>query len=143
MTEKSRETCALQDSGSTGSLIDKSPRESLKLDTKDCKRVLTGTKSSRSITEGVTVKVSTKSLKPPENINCLFHLNLSVGSLNYNYSADKRKFPHLSILLNQKTSHSEVKLIIGQDMFTMVRPIEYRSLDKRNPWGVSTPFGCH
>ena len=76
-TGKSLETCALQDTGSTLILINKSLKESMKFDTKGCKIEWFGIKTSVSITERVTVK----SLKP-ENVICLVHPDLSVGSTN-------------------------------------------------------------
>ena len=80
-TSKSIESCALQDTGSRVTLIQKILKESLRIDTKGCKIELAGAKISISITERITVKVSTKSLKP-ENTNCLVHSNFSVGSMN-------------------------------------------------------------
>ena len=91
-TGESMETCALEDTGSTVTLKDKSLEKSLKLSSKDCKRELAGANISISITEGVTVKVSTKSLKL-ENNNCLAHPDFSVVSMNYDYSTYKRRFP--------------------------------------------------
>ena len=87
------EICALKDTRSTAILPDKSFKESLKLDTEDCKRYLTGANSLISLTEEVRVKLKTKSLKI-ENINCLLHPDLFVGSKNYDYSAHKRRYPH-------------------------------------------------
>ena len=92
-TGKSMEICALKDTRSTAILLDKSFKESLKLDTEDCKRYLTGANSLISLTEEVRVKLKTKSLKT-ENINCLLHPDLFVGSKNYDYSAHKRRYPH-------------------------------------------------
>ena len=50
-TEKLTETCALQDTGSTVTLKDKSFKGSLKLDTKDGRGELDGANSSINITE--------------------------------------------------------------------------------------------
>ena len=52
-TFKSMETRVLQDLGSTVTQIDESIKETLKSDTKDCKRKLAGANSSKRVTEGV------------------------------------------------------------------------------------------
>ena len=72
-----------------------------------------------------------------EHINCFVHLNLSLGSTSYDYRIFKRSCPHLSILQVSKNN----TLIIGQDYFSLIRPIEYKHRNKRDPWGAKTPLG--
>ena len=47
----------------------------------------------------------------------------------------------MSILPNCKISHSEVKLIVVQENFSVIRLIEFKHQNKRDPWGVKTPLG--
>ena len=67
--------------GSGVTLIDKTLKELLKLDTKDCKKELAGANNSKKITERVTVRVPTKILEA-ESIIWLVHSNLPVGSIS-------------------------------------------------------------
>ena len=71
----------------------------------------------------------------------LVHTNLSVGSMNYDYSAYKRRYSHLATLPNQKISYSEVKIKIGPINFKMIRPRENRGLNNISPEGVRTSLG--
>ena len=91
------ETCILQYTGSRVTLIDKILNDLWKLDTKDCKRELAGANNSKSFTERVTVRVSTKILEA-ESINWLVHPSLPVGSMNYDYCAFKRGYLQILIL---------------------------------------------
>ena len=106
-------------------------KKMLKLDAKDCERGSAGAICSISITEKVTVNVFTKSLKP-ENINCLVHHDLSVGSTNHDYSVYKIWYLHLPILSKQKISQTNVKLKIDQDNFIVIRPIEQKSEQEKS-----------
>ena len=40
-----------------------------------------------------------------------------------------------------ENNRTEVNLITGQNNFSMIRPIEYKHQNKRDPWGVKTPLG--
>ena len=95
-TGKSVNTCALQDTGSTVTLIDKKSQINVEFFIKECRRELSGTNSAININEKVSVKVTTRNLKP-EHIICLVHPDLSLGSTSYDHKIYKRRFPHLSI----------------------------------------------
>ena len=85
-------------------------------------------KKQRDKHQKFSVKMTTSNLKLEHN--CLVHLDLSLGSTSFDYRIHKRRFPQLSILPNCEISHSEVKLITGQDNFSLIRLIEYKHKKK-------------
>ena len=89
-TGMSVRTCALQDSGATVTLINKNLKEWLNLSAKESRPELSGMNSAINLNEKVSVKVTTRNLKP-ERINCLVQPDLSLGSTSYAYSFYKKK----------------------------------------------------
>ena len=55
------------------------------------------------------------------------HPKLNIGSGIYNFNELKKQFSHLSKLPNDVLALEDVKMVIGQDLYHLIRPLEYRS----------------
>ena len=44
-------------------------------------------------------------------------------------------------LPNETVSFADVKMILGQDVYHLIRPIEYKCNNKNDPWAVKTQLG--
>ena len=87
-------------------------------------------------------------VKSKENPEFSFHLhpyvktNLNVGSDRIDIPLLKERFPHLEPLKSIVYSYSDVRIILGQDAFRAIRPIEYFESEHLNgPVAVRLPIG--
>jgi len=53
----------------------------------------------------------------------------------------KQEYDYLSNLQDIEFSMKDVKVILGQDANHLIRPLEYKSGEKRQPWAVKTALG--
>ena len=54
----------------------------------------------------------------------------------------KQKYPHLEPIALQKYSYADVEMILGQDVFHSIRPLEYFESDRKDtPIAVRLPLG--
>ena len=53
----------------------------------------------------------------------------------------KEKYTYLKNLPDIKVSMKDVKVIFGQDAYHLIRPLEYKSGDRKEPWAVKTSLG--
>ena len=60
------------------------------------------------------------------------HPNLNVGDKKYDY---------LSKLPDVEFAMKDVKIILGQDAYHLIRPLEYKSREKSQPCAVKTALG--
>ena len=67
---------------------------------------------------------------------------LQVGSDIIDNTALQEKYPHLSVLQNKTYHFANVEMILGQDAYHAIRPIEYFETDsKSSPLAVRLPLG--
>ena len=68
--------------------------------------------------------------------------NLRVGSDIIDNTAIQEKYPHLSVLPNKTYDYANVEMILGQDAYHAIRPIEYFETEsKSSPVAVRLPLG--
>ena len=68
--------------------------------------------------------------------------DLNVGSDVIDVVSLQAKYPHLQPLKPLRYSYAEVELIIGQDAFHAIRPLEYFETDSKHaPIAVRLPLG--
>ena len=66
------------------------------------------------------------------------HPNLNVGDNKYDFKTLKQEYDYLSKLPDIEFSMKDVKVILGQDAYHLIRPLEYKSGEKSQPWAVKT-----
>ena len=68
--------------------------------------------------------------------------DLSVGTDFIDVDFLKTKYPHLEPIALKKYSYADVEMILGQDVFHSIRPLEYFDSDRKNtPVAVRLPLG--
>ena len=137
------DTFAIADTGSTATWIDKefSQQHGLKgVPTTLNINGIHGTDTMDS--EVVTITVGgVRGKAIPTKIEAYVHPKLHVGAGSYNVVALKRKFKHLQSLPNEHLDLRKVKILLGQNAFSLIRPVEYREGEATDPWAVKTPLG--
>ena len=71
-----------------------------------------------------------------EELTFCSHLNLNVGDKNYDLT--KMNYAYLTELTDIKVSMADTKVNLGQDAYHVIRPLEYKSGDRNEPWAVET-----
>ena len=69
------------------------------------------------------------------------HPNLNVGDKVYDFTKLKEIYSYLNNLPDIKVSMADVKVILGHDAYHLIRPLEYKSGDRNEPWAVKTSLG--
>ena len=90
----------------------------------------------------VTVKPREHQDFEPFTINPFVKESLNVGSDIINVQALQETYPHLAVLDPVTYSYKDIEMILGQDVYHAIRPLEYFSADeKRSPVAVRLPIG--
>ena len=67
---------------------------------------------------------------------------LNVGSDIIVVKSMQETFPHLAVLHPVKYSYGNIKMILGQDVYHAIRPLEYIAADEKcSPFAVRLPIG--
>ena len=95
-----------------------------------------------------TVEVNFCSILPDEGqevftVNAFTKSSINVGRDFIDVSALKSKYPHLDPVPGTQIDYSSMSMILGQDAYEAIRPIEYfvSSTDKSSPVAVRLPLG--
>ena len=90
----------------------------------------------------VTVKPREHQDFEPFTINPFVKESLNVGSDIINVQTLQETYPHLAVLDPVTYSYKDIEMILGQDVYHAIRPLEYFSADeKRSPVAVRLPIG--
>ena len=137
------ETIALCDTGSTVSFMDQSLVSMLWLKGKDSVMSLAGIHGLSDMkTEVVTANVGPSETETiGDTLTFCSHPNLNVGDQKYDFKTLKQEYDYLSDLPDVEISMKDVKAILGQDAYHLLRPLEYKSGEKSQPWAVKTALG--
>ena len=65
------------------------------------------------------------------------HPNLNVGDKVHDLTM-KEIYSSLNSLPDSKVAMADVKVSLGQDAYHLIRPLEYKSGDRNEPWAVKT-----
>ena len=143
-TEKqSVEKIALCDTGSTVSLMDKTLVNLLMLKGKEPVISVVGIHGLSDMkTETVTARiVPSETDTAGEELAFCSHPNLNVGDKVYDFTKLNETYCHLYKLPYIKVSMADVKVLLGQNAYHLIRPFEYKSGDRNEPWAVKTSLG--
>ena len=78
----------------------------------------------------------------PFTINSFFKESLNVGSDIQIVEALQETYPHLAVLDPVTYSYKDFEMILGQDVYHAIRPLEYFSANKeRSPVAIRLPMG--
>ena len=67
---------------------------------------------------------------------------LNVGSDIIDVKSMQETYPHLAVLDPVRYSYGEIEMILGQDVYHAIRPLEYFSADEKcSPFAVRLPIG--
>ena len=99
--------------------------------------------------EVVDTRVSEVTVKPREHqdfetftINPFVKESLNVGSDVINVQTLQETYPHLAVLDPVTYSYKDIEMVLGEDVYHAIRPLEYFSADeKRSPVAVRLPIG--
>ena len=99
--------------------------------------------------EVVDTRVVEVTVKPREHLDFeQFSINpfvkeiLNVGSDIINVQALQETYPHLAVLDPVTYSYKDIEMILGQDVYHAISPLEYFSADEKlSPVAVSLPIG--
>ena len=138
--KRSDETIVLCDTGSTVSFMDKTLVNLLKLKGKEAVMSIAGVHGLSDLkTEIVTARIGpSKTDTAGEELAFCSHPNLNVGDRVYNFTKWKEIHSCLNNLPNKKVSMADVKVMLCQDAYHLIRPREYKSGDRNEPWAVKT-----
>ena len=66
---------------------------------------------------------------------------LTIGNDVIDVDEFKTCYPHLELIALSKNSYTDVKMVLGQDVFNAIQPLEYFESDRRiNPVAVRLPL---
>ena len=130
--KRSVEMRALCDTGSTVSLIDKTLVKFLKLKGKESVMSAAGTHGLFDLkTDIVTARIGPSETDTAgEKLTFCSHPNMNVGDKIYDFTKKKENHAYLTDLPDIKVSMTDVKVILGQDAYHLIRPLEYKSGDR-------------
>ena len=142
---KSIQVMALCDTGCTHSWITSRLANELKLEGEPTKLTVKGFNSKKEI-RTAQVNITLRSVDLKSSVEFIVRPftkdDLGVGSDEIDLEALKRRFPHLSVVPGNRISYSDVELILGQDIYEAIRPIEYvKPTGKNVPMAVLLPIG--
>ena len=141
--KRSVETIALRDTGSTVSFMDKTLVNLLNLNGKESVISVARIHGlSEMKTEIVTARIDPSETDTAgEEITFCSHPNLNVGDKIFDFTKMKENYVYLNHLPDIKVSMADVKVILGQDAYHLIRPLEYKSGGRDEPWAVKTSLG--
>ena len=140
--KRSVETIALCDTGSTVSFMDKTLVDLLKLKGESVMSVAGIHGLSEMKTEFVTARIGPSEADTAgEELAFCSHPNLNVGDKIYDFTKMKENYVYLNNLPDIKVSMADVKVILGQDAYHLIRPLEYKTGGRDEPWAVKTSLG--
>ena len=134
-------TYAFLDSGSTVSFIDQSEQQKLRAQGTDATLNIAGIHGTKDLkTEKIPLKIKGLHSKV-HSIEAFAHPSISLGNTNYDYSQLKQSFNHLSVLPNKSFNLKEVGIILGQDVYALQRPLDYKIRTRSELFAVLTELG--
>ena len=137
------ETKAVCDTASSQTWIDEDLIQPLRLEGRNTSMSMTGIHGTKSID---CLKVPVK-VGPADEVSDTIKIiassykDLVVGTSVYNVIELSKRYPHLLCIRLKKIDLKEVKVILGQDAYSLIRPLEYKYCGNNYPWAVKVPLG--
>ena len=137
------ETKAVCDTASSQTWIDEELIQSLGIEGRNTSMSVTGIPRTNSIDN---LKVPVK-IGPADNFGDTVkkitssYKDLVDGTSVYNVIKLIKLYPHLSCITLKRIGLKDVKVILGQDAYSLIRPLEYKYCGKNSPGAVKVPLG--
>ena len=134
------ETIALCDNGSTLSTMDQSLISLLRLKSKESVMSAAGIHGLSDMkTEVDTAKGGPSGTETVgDTLTFCSHPNLNVGDKKHDFKTLKQEYDYFSNLPDIGISMKDVKVILGQDDYHLIGPLEYKLGEKSQLWAVKT-----
>ena len=100
-----------------------------------------GTQRTTCTTAQVKIGPANASETNSESYAISSRKNLLVGRTVYNLTELKQKYPHLKCVPFKEIDLSKIKVILGQNAYEMINPIDYKKAGRHKPWAVRLPLG--
>ena len=92
-------------------------------------------------TEVVTARIGRSEIDTAgEEPTFCSHRNLNVGDKIYDFTKMNDNYAYLTDLTVLKVSMNVVNGLHGQDAYHLIRPLEYKSGDRIEPWASKLPW---
>ena len=137
------ETKAVCDTASSQTWIDEDLIQSLRLEGRNTSMSVTGVHGTNSIDcLKVPVKIGpANEVSDTIKIIASSYKDLVVGTWVYNVIELSKRYPHLSCIRLKKIDFKDVKGILGQDAYSLIRPLENKYCRNNSPWAVKALLG--
>ena len=66
---------------------------------------------------------------------------LEIGTSVYNVQEMKAKYPYLKCVGFKQIDMKKVAIILGQNAYELIRPVEYKNGGENKPWAIRLPLG--
>ena len=132
---KSCDTLAICDTGSTLSFVDATLKKELQAQGTGLTLNIAGINGTKQMQ---SKKVKLEITTPTARQTVLFHVHPSMflGNKSYDYPSIKQKYKRLDVLPNAVFDLRKVKVVLGQDNYHLLCPMEYKKGHKNEPWAV-------
>ena len=144
-SDDSTTALALCDTACSHTWITRELAAKLKLKGNPIKVTVNGINAQETVdTETVELKVSSLSGQDNEvyTLKPYVKQRINVGSDVIDVPALQRRYPHLAPLSSEPHSYADVELVLGQDAFAAIHPLEYFEAESKNsPIAVRLPLG--
>ena len=144
-TDEKTKVFALCDPACSHSWISNAAAERLKLKGKSLRLTVCGINTQQTIdtlVTDVTVKPIAENTCESFHVSPYIRENLNIGSDIVDVPHLRETYPYLSVLDPVRYSYSNIEMILGQDVYHAIRPIEYfESEPKCAPVAVRLPIG--
>ena len=67
--------------------------------------------------------------------------NLEIGTSVYNVQEMKEKYPYLKCVGFKQTDLKKFAIILVQNAYELIRPVEYKNGGENKPWAIKIPLG--
>ena len=145
-------TWALADTGASMSWIDRTVADKLRLKGKKHEFMVNGIHGGENMKSSI-VKASVipihhnkqthykNEIESEYQVEFATHKNLTIGSNVYKLDEIKKQFKYLNEVPYREIDLSKVKVILGQDCFDIIKPLEYKSGEVSSPCAIRSYLG--
>ena len=137
------DTLAACDTGSTQTWVDDQLLKKLDLDAETVSLNVTGihgTKTTPCQTAHAAVGPANCVESKAKLIKIHSQSSLEIGTNVYNVQEMKHKYPYLKCVNFKEIDLKKVNIILGQNAYELIRPLEYKNGGVNKPWAVKLPL---
>ena len=142
--EQFEDTLAVCDTGSTQTWVDEDLLEKLELRGEPVSLNVTGIHGTPITTcRAVQATIGPANCMQDKGKLLTIHSqkNLEIGTSVYNVQEMKEKYPYLKCVGFKQIDLKKVTIILGQNAYELIRPIEYKNGGENKPWAIKLPLG--